>query len=167
MFVEHFIQKVPKALQISLYPREGSKLFTLERAVNNASWLPRSTTSNSDKLNQAPPASHGPTSIWMKPKRPDLPLTPCLQSKTSSPSSLWFLLRTSKCGERKWEYFKRLRIRALNGPQLLWNLNVFPRIRLHSILKASPCHLSPSELQSARLHTTISHQNRSKMGRKE
>lgn len=78
MFVEHFIQKVPKALQISLYPREGSKLFTLERAVNNASWLPRSTTSNSDKLNQAPPASHRPTSIWMKPKRPDLPLTPCL-----------------------------------------------------------------------------------------
>lgn len=39
MFAEHFIQRVPKAFLLSFYLRERSKLFTLQRAVNNVSWL--------------------------------------------------------------------------------------------------------------------------------
>lgn len=59
MFVEHFIQRVPKALQISFYQREGSKLFTSQRAVNNVFWLLQSTISNREKLHQDPPGITG------------------------------------------------------------------------------------------------------------
>lgn len=153
MFVEHFIQRVLKALQISLYQREGSKLFTLQRAVNNVSWLLQSTTSNSDTLNQAPPAIYRHTSICKLAETQRGQIyspTPCLDpfflSLITNHLSLFTLIFTHpvKMWKKKMRTFQKFKNQRTNViPSYSEMLMPFPRTSLHSILKAAPCHSSP------------------------